>query len=63
MAKKKKSEYFDLDQVKDEVVEIVIEQKEDSNRALKLQIIHQIENINNHYYLMIIKKYIDQLGG
>lgn len=35
----------------------------DSNRALKLQIIDQIEKINNRYYLLIIKKYIDNLGG
>lgn len=35
----------------------------DSNRALKLQIIDQIEKINNRYYLLTIKKYIDKLGG
>ena len=35
----------------------------DSNRALKLEICDQIEKINNRYYLLIIKKYIDQLGG
>lgn len=34
-----------------------------SNRELKLQIIDQIEKINNRYYLLIIKKYIDKLGG
>ena len=35
----------------------------DSNRALKLEIFDQIEKINNRYYLLIIKKYIDNLGG
>lgn len=35
----------------------------DSNRALKLEICDKIEKINNRYYLLIIKKYIDQLGG
>lgn len=35
----------------------------DSNRALKLEIIDQIEKINNRYYLLIIKKYIDKLEG
>ena len=34
----------------------------DSNRALKLKIIDQIEKINNKYYLLIIKKYVDNLG-
>ena len=38
------------------------EVKLDSNRALKLQIIDQIEKINNRYYLLIVKKYIDNLG-
>lgn len=33
----------------------------DSNRALKLQIIEQIEKINNHYYLATILKYINSL--
>lgn len=35
----------------------------DSNRALKLEICDTIEKINNRYYLLIIKKYIDNLGG
>lgn len=35
----------------------------DSNRAIKLEICDKIEKINNRYYLLIIKKYIDQLGG
>ena len=33
----------------------------DSNRALKLEICDAIEKINNHYYLAIIKRYIDRL--
>lgn len=36
---------------------------EDSNRLLKLQIIDRIEQVNNRYYLQVIKKYIDNLGG
>ena len=70
MARKKKTEA-------EELTEIILpeEKKEelkkklndeyglDSNRALKLQIIDQIEKINNKYYLLIIKKYIDKLGG
>lgn len=36
---------------------------EDCNRLLKLEICDQIEKINNRYYLLIIKKYIDKLGG
>ena len=69
MAKKKKTEA-------EELTEIVLpeEKKEelkkklndeyglDSNRALKLEIIDQIEKINNRYYLLIVKKYIDNLG-
>lgn len=35
----------------------------DSNRALRLEIVDAIEKINNRYYLLIIKKYIDKLGG
>lgn len=35
----------------------------DSNRALKLEICDKIEKINNRYYLLIIKKYIEKLGG
>lgn len=35
----------------------------DSNRALKLEICDKIYKINNRYYLLIIKKYIDKLGG
>lgn len=78
MARKKtEPKYFDTDQIKDEVVEIVIpeEKKEelkkkindeyglDGNRALKIEICEQIEKINNKYYLHVIKKYIDNLGG
>lgn len=33
----------------------------DSNRALKLEICDTIEKINNRYYLLIIKKYLDNL--
>ena len=79
MARKKKSEteYFDLDQIKDEVVEVVMDkplvspaslpkaniaEPEDSNRKIKMEIIDQIEKINNRYYLLIVKKYIDNLG-
>ena len=69
MARKKKTEA-------EELTEIILpeEKKEelkkklndeyglDSNRALKLEIIDQIEKINNRYYLLIVKKYIDNLG-
>ena len=70
MARKKKTEAEELTEI------ILPEEKKkelkknlndeyglDSNRALKLQIIDQIEKINNRYYLLIIKKYIDKLGG
>lgn len=70
MAKKKKTEA-------EELTEIILpeEKKEelkkklndeyglDGNRALKLEICDAIEKINNRYYLAIIKKYIDNLGG
>lgn len=35
----------------------------DTNSSLKLEICDRIEKINNRYYLLIIKKYIDKLGG
>lgn len=60
MAKKKnESEKFE------EIINSVDagKKKDDSNRALKLEICDAIEKINNRYYLLIIKKYIDQLGG
>lgn len=47
--------------VPEEASEYVVNACLDSNRALKLQIIDQIEKINNKYYLQIIKKYIDAL--
>lgn len=70
MARKKKTEA-------EELTEIILpeEKKEelkkklndeygmDSNRALKLEICDQIEKINNRYYLLIVKKYIEKLGG
>lgn len=74
MARKKKSEteYFDLDQIKDEtdkpavspasLPKANIAEPEDSNRKIKMEIIDQIEKINNRYYLLIVKKYIDNLG-
>lgn len=38
-----------------------VESELDSNRALRLGIIEQLEKINNRYYLLIIKKYLDNL--
>lgn len=39
-----------------------VEMELDSNRALRLSIIEQLEKINNRYYLLIIKKYLDNLN-
>lgn len=49
----------------EEIVESIDAGKkiQDSDRLLKMQIIDQIEKINNKYYLHVIKKYIDNLGG
>lgn len=67
MAKKKKADDEILlnvssEEIQDSFIEDV-EKGLDSNRALKLQIIDQIEKVNNRYYLQVIKKYIDNLGG
>lgn len=70
MAKKKNSDQNSLEELKSNsskktenvVPEEVKNECLDSNRALKLQIIDQIEKINNRYYLLIVKKYIDNLG-
>lgn len=35
----------------------------DPNSSIKLEICDTIEKINNRYYLQVIKKYIDNLGG
>lgn len=56
---KKKTENVVPEEVKNDVANECL----DSNRALKLQIIDQIEKVNNRYYLQVIKKYIDNLGG
>lgn len=56
---KKKIENVLPEEVKTEVTNECM----DSNRTLKLDIIDQIEKINNRYYLLIIKKYIDKLEG
>lgn len=66
MAKKKQTEEISLNVSSEEIQKSFIKDVEkgmDSNRALKLEIIEQIEKINNRYYLLIIKKYIDKLGG
>lgn len=57
MAKKK------IENVVPEEVKADSETCLDSNRALKLEICDAIEKINNRYYLLIIKKYIEKLGG
>lgn len=63
MAKKKQTETEKFE----EILESVDAGKKkddsclDSNRALKLEICDQIEKINNRYYLLIIKKYLDNL--
>lgn len=44
-----------------EEVKTEVESELDSNRALRLGIIEQLEKINNRYYLLIIKKYLDNL--
>lgn len=56
---KKKIENVVPEEVKTDVTNECL----DSNRALKLEICDKIEKINNRYYLLIIKKYIDNLGG
>ena len=61
---KKKTENFELNVTSEEIQKSFIEDVEkglDSNRALKLEICDQIEKINNRYYLLIIKKYLDNL--
>lgn len=64
MAKKKQTEAEKFD----EILESVDAGKKlpaepvDSNRKIKMDIIDQIEKINNRYYLLIVKKYIDNLG-
>ena len=66
MAKKKQTEEISLNVSSEEIQKSFIKDVEkgmDSNRALKLEICDQIEKINNRYYLLIIKKYIDKLGG
>lgn len=56
---KKKIENVAPEEVKKDIVNECL----DSNRALKIEICDQIEKINNRYYLLTIKKYIDNLGG
>lgn len=67
MARKKKADDEILLNVSSEEIQNCfiedVEKGLDSNRALKLEICDQIEKINNRYYLLIIKKYIDKLGG
>lgn len=65
MAKKKQTEAEKFEEIINSVDagKKVPEECLDSNRALKLEICDQIEKINNRYYLLIIKKYIDNLGG
>lgn len=62
MAKKKTD--VELNVTSEEIQNSFIEDVEkglDSNRALKLEICDAIEKINNRYYLLIIKKYLDNL--
>lgn len=64
MARKKKTdtENFEVECEK-EIPEVEhVPEPEDSNRKIKMEIIDQIEKINNRYYLLIVKKYIDNLG-